>query len=92
MRADIRNMTHQIRHERDEVEQENEPRDELLSIHQRIYSQRREAWYRTEWLSEQGVQEAALTCKEEELDQFEGIEYVLANLATAECQLSHLRF
>ena len=38
------------------------------------------------------VQEAALTCKAEELDQFEGIEHVLANLATAECQLSDSRF
>ena len=37
------------------------------------------------------VQEATLTCKAEELDQVKGIEHVLANLATAECQLSDFK-
>ena len=41
---------------------------------------------------EQGVQEAALTCKAEELDQLEGIAYMTGDLAPAECQLSYLRF
>ena len=35
-----------------------------------------------------GIQEAVLTCKAEELDQFKGTTYVQANLATAKCQVS----
>ena len=84
-------MTHQIRRERYEVEQEDEPRDELLSIQQCIHSQRREAWHQHEWVSEQGMQEAALTCKAEELDQFKGVIYVNANPTATECQVSEVR-
>ena len=38
------------------------------------------------------MQEAALTCKAEHLNLGKGIAYVHADLATAECQLSRLRF
>ena len=38
------------------------------------------------------MQEAVLTCKAEELDQFKGSDYVHGDLAPAECQLSYLRF
>ena len=39
-----------------------------------------------------GVQEAALTCKAEELDQVKGIVYIHDDLASAERQLLQLRF
>lgn len=38
------------------------------------------------------MQEAALTRKAQELGQVKGVDYVLAYLAAAECQLSRLRF
>ena len=41
-------MTHQICRKGYEVEQEDDPGNELLSTQQRIYSQRREAWPQTE--------------------------------------------